>query len=70
METSFLLLNLATRVKKLRLAKGVSQEEANNATGIHFGRLEQGKRDVSFTTLYKIADYFELSLTEFLSEGF
>lgn len=61
------LLFLATKVKELRHLKGVSQEEAYNDTGIHFGRIEQGKRDVSFTTLCKVAEYFECDPKEFFS---
>ena len=65
-----LLISLANRVKELRNRKGVTQEEAYNDTGIHFGRIEQGKRDASFLTLYKICDYFEISLADFFKEGF
>ncbi len=64
------LLKLAHKVKKLRTEKGVTQEDAYNDTGIHFGRIEQGKRDVSYTTLLKISIYFELSLQEFFGKGF
>jgi hypothetical protein len=37
-------------------------------TGIHFGRIEQGERDVSITTLKKLAYYFDLSLSQLVSE--
>lgn len=53
------LLYLAKKVKELRQKKGVSQEEAYNVTGIHFGRIEQGKRDVSYLTICKIIEYFD-----------
>lgn len=59
------LLMLAKRIKELRLKKGVSQQDAYNDTNIHFGRIEQGKRDVSYFTLYKICVYFEITLIEF-----
>ncbi len=65
-----LLLNLAKKVKSLRLMKGISQETAYNDTGIHFGRIEQGKRNISFTTLYEICNYFNISLTEFFANQF
>lgn len=68
--TEKLLLELAKKVKALRQGKGITQEDAFNDTGIHFGRIEQGKRDVSFSTLKKICDYFEITMSEFLSEGF
>lgn len=65
MEQREILLHLANRVKQLRNEKGVTQEQMYNDTGIHVARIEQGKRDVSFTTLVKIAEYFERSLGEF-----
>ncbi len=65
-----LLLTLAKKVKELRTNKGLTQEEAFNDTGVHFGRIEQGQRDISFTTLYKICNYFDLSMSEFLSKDF
>lgn len=58
------LLKLAKRVKELRKIKGVSQQNAYNDTGIHFARIEQGKRDVSYTTLLRICNYFNISLKD------
>lgn len=65
MDEKEVLLNLAKRIKELRLEKKLTQEEVYNDTGIHVARIEQGKRDISFTTLTKIADYFEVSLDKF-----
>ena len=65
-----LLLKLASRVKELRLERNLTQEDAYNDTGIHFGRIERGKRDVSFSSLKNICDYFQISLEEFFSKGF
>jgi transcriptional regulator with XRE-family HTH domain len=65
-----LLISLAKRVKQLRLEKGLTQEDAYNDTGIHFGRIEQGNRDLSFTSIKKVSGYFGLTLEEFFSEGF
>ena len=65
-----LLLKLASRIKELRLERNLTQEDAYNDTGIHFGRIERGKRDVSFSSLKKICDYFQISLEEFFSKGF
>ena len=50
---------LAKKVKELRLKKGVSQEAAYNDTGVHFGRIEQGKRDISYLTICKVINYFD-----------
>jgi len=65
-----LLVLLAKRVKQLRTENDLTQEQAYNDTGIHFGRIEQGKRDASFTTIYKICNYFKISIEEFFSKGF
>lgn len=70
MESNELLIQLAKRVKELREEKGVSQEDAFTDTGIHFGRIEQGSRDISFTTLSKICKYFQLPMSDFLKKGF
>lgn len=65
MENTELLLTLANRLKELRKQKGVTQEDVYNDTGIHVARIEQGKRDISFTTLCKLAHYFEVKNWEF-----
>ena len=65
-----LLLQLAKRVKELRVEKGLTQEQAYNDTGIHFGRIEQGKRDASYTTVYRISKYFNISIEDFFRKGF
>jgi transcriptional regulator with XRE-family HTH domain len=65
MEQREVLLHLAKKVKQLRIEKGVTQEQMYNDTGIHVARIEQGNRDVSYTTLVKIATYFEVSLSYF-----
>lgn len=70
MDNNELLLQLAKRIKELRNKHNITQEEATNDTGIHFGRIEQGKRDISFTTLKKICDYFGVSMSEFVKKGF
>lgn len=65
MENKEILLTLANRLKELRKQKGVTQEDVYNDTGIHIARIEQGKRDVAYTTLCRLADYFGVSLNNF-----
>lgn len=60
-----ILLKLAVTLKELRKQNNVTQEEVYNATGVHIARIEQGKRDVSYTTLRKLAAYFGVSLAVF-----
>ena len=59
-----ILLDLANKLKGLRKIKDVTQEQVYNDTGIHIARIEQGKRDISYTTLVKLVDYFEVSLND------
>lgn len=66
MKKDELLLTLATKLKGLRKAKNVTQEQVLNDTGVHIARIEQGKRDVSYTTLVKLAQYFEVGLEKFM----
>jgi len=65
MENAELLLTLANRLKELRKQKKFTQEDVYNDTGIHVARIEQGKRDISFTTLCKLADHFGVDINEF-----
>jgi transcriptional regulator with XRE-family HTH domain len=67
-EKKIVLKDLANRIKRLRKEKGLSQEDAYNDTGIHFARIEQGRRDTSYTTLYRICLYFNISLKDFFND--
>ncbi len=64
------LKDLANRIKGLREARNLTQEDAYNDTGIHFGRIETGKWDPKFSTIIRISAYFNLSVTEFFAKGF
>ena len=65
MEKKEVLLHLANCLKELRKKKGVSQEFVNDKTGVHIARIEHGSRDITFSTLVKLADFFEVSLDYF-----
>ena len=65
MKNKELLLTLANRLKQLRKQKNVTQEDVYNDTSIHVARIEQGKRDISFSTLCKLAEYFGVELNTF-----
>ncbi len=68
-DKDMLLLELSKRVKTLRKEKGVSQEEALHDTGIQFSRIEQGKRDVQLSTIYKVCVYFNITLSQFFDDN-
>ena len=65
-----LLRKIALRIKGLREAKGVTQEDFYNDTGIHVGRIESLKRNISITTIEDICNYFDIAISEFFAVGF
>ena len=55
-------------LRELRQKKGVSQEKLADAIDSHqvyISEIENGKKIPSLTVLYKVARYFDLSLSEF-----
>lgn len=65
MDEKEILLGLAMRLKELRKNKSLTQEDVYNDTGVHIARIEQGKRDISYTTLIKLSAYFGVTLDYF-----
>jgi transcriptional regulator with XRE-family HTH domain len=63
-----LLKFIARRLKELRENEGISQADFLNDTGIHAGRIETGKRDVSISTIKAICNYFDLSISDFFKD--
>lgn len=58
------------RIKELRLSKNMSQEDFAYKCGLdrtYITSLERGKRNVSLINLEKIANAFEMSLSEFFN---
>ena len=53
-EKEILLMQLSKRLNELRKEKGVTQLDVLNDTGILISRIEQGKRDVSIYSLFKL----------------
>lgn len=69
-----LVAKLGTRIRELRKEAGYSsfEEFANDRGVIHraqLGRYEKGQ-DLRYTSLVKVAKMFEMTLSEFFSEGF
>lgn len=60
-----LLDAIARRLKELRRAKGVSQETAYEDTGLHIGRIEADRNNITVSTLSRLCDYYDITLTEF-----
>lgn len=62
-----LLKKIALKIKELRESKGVTHETFYNDTNIHIGRIEQGKTNITVSTLKELLDYFGVSLGEFFA---
>jgi len=60
-----LLTTLGERVRKFRKELDRTQEQVMDETGIHVGRIEQGARDITFSTLVRLSEYFGKDLNEF-----
>ena len=56
---------IGERIKKLRKAQGLSQEKLAERAGIdrsHMGFIEQGRRQPTIATLFKLAKTLNISL--------
>jgi transcriptional regulator with XRE-family HTH domain len=66
-----LLTKVGLRIKEVRTAKGVSQQElaveAFNTDKSNISRLESGRVNASIYTLHKVALYLNVSLSELLA---
>lgn len=60
-----LLEALILTLKELRKSRGITLETFYFDTGIHLARIEQGKTNITISTLSKICNYFEISLIDF-----
>lgn len=62
--------SFARVLKKLRVARGLSQENFGFEAGLHrtyVSQLERGLKSPSLKTLHKIATALEISLTELIT---
>ncbi len=62
-----ILNSFATRIKEIRISKGLSQEKFAlkiDMDRTYYASVESGKRNISLKNIQKIADGFEISLEE------
>lgn len=62
-----ILNNFATRIREIRISKGLSQEKFSlkiDMDRTYYASVESGKRNISLKNIQKIADGFEMSLEE------
>lgn len=60
--------SIRVALKKLRTERGVGIEDFYNDTGIHIGRIETSKSNITIITLHKICDYYEITLQDFFNK--
>lgn len=65
-----LLKRMGARIKEVRTSKGVTQQElavaAFNTDKSNVSRLEAGRVNASVYTLYKVADYLKVPLSDLM----
>lgn len=60
-----LLKKIALSIKTIRGEFGITLDDFYIDTGIHLARIEQGKTNITISTLKCICDYFKISLVDF-----
>ncbi|MGI0056967.1 MAG: helix-turn-helix domain-containing protein [Nitrosarchaeum sp.] len=60
-----LLSDIIKCIKAIRKSKNITLEVFYFDTGIHIARIEQGKTNITVSTLSKICAYFDMSLVDF-----
>lgn len=60
-----LLAEISHGLKRLRVAKQLTQEQVFNDTGIHVARVETARNNISISTLDALCKYYGLTLKDF-----
>ena len=60
-----LLKKIALCIKDIRSKADITLDDFYVDTGIHLARIEQGKTNISISTLSEICTYFTISLSDF-----
>ena len=63
-----LLELLACRFKELRVAKNVSQEKVYEDTGVHIGKVETARYNLTISTISRLCRYYGVSLEELFAD--
>jgi transcriptional regulator with XRE-family HTH domain len=64
------IVQFGENVRRLRLAKGLTQLDLETATGIDRGdisRIENGRMDIQFSSIIKLAEGLEISTRDLFS---
>ena len=64
-------LTLARNLRKLRIERGISQEELADLAGLHrtyIGSIERSERNISIDNIGKLADAFGITPSKLLED--
>jgi transcriptional regulator with XRE-family HTH domain len=61
-QDSLFLRELARRLKATREERQLTLQEVYNATGVHVGRVESGKRNVALLTVATLCRHYQVDL--------
>ncbi len=64
-----LIAQFGQRIRQLRTARGLSQEQLAEKTGFHrtyIGMIERGERNLSLANIGVFAQFFEMSVSELM----
>lgn len=64
----FLVEQVVERLKSIRRARGLTQENVRFDTDLNIGRVESGRHSISLTTLSDLCDYYGISLADFFRD--
>ncbi|WP_415060461.1 helix-turn-helix domain-containing protein [Flavobacterium sp.] len=60
-----LLKSIVICIQQIRKSKNITLEMFYFDTGIHLARIEQGKQNITVSTLSKICEYFSIQMSDF-----
>ncbi len=63
-----LVEQVVERLKSIRRAHGLTQENVRFDTDLNIGRIESGRHSISLTTLADLCDYYDISLEDFFKD--
>lgn len=61
----YLVRVVVERLKAIRRARGLTQENVRFDTDLNIGRIESGSHSITLTTLADLCDYYGITLEEF-----
>lgn len=71
-DVASLLATVGSRIRDLRMARGLTQTTLGDATGLHHVTLsmyERGQREPSLDALITLARYFGVPMSDLVNEG-